>query len=58
MRVADIQELFDYNAWANERILTAAAEITDKQFVAPTRFPGGSLRGSLLHIINAILVTR
>jgi len=53
MRVADIQELFDYNAWANGRILTAAAGITAEEFTAPTRFPRESLRACLLHILNA-----
>jgi uncharacterized damage-inducible protein DinB len=59
MRVADIQALFDYNTWANERILAAAAGITAEQFIAPTRFPRTpaagpiphvTLRGTLLHI--------
>jgi len=54
MRVTDIQDLFAYNAWANERILAAATGITDEQFVAPTHFSGASLRGCLLHIVNAL----
>lgn len=54
MRVTDIQDLFAYNTWANERILAAAARVTDEQFVAPTRFPGASLRGCLLHVVNAL----
>src|SRR3954447_39181 len=54
MRIAEIQELFDYSAWANGRILAAAADITTEQFVAPARFPGGSLRGCLLHVVNAL----
>jgi uncharacterized damage-inducible protein DinB len=54
MRVADLRELFDYAGWANARILAAAAGITDEQFVAPTRFPQGNLRGCLLHILNAL----
>lgn len=54
MRVDDIRALFDYNAWANERVLSAAAAITDEQFTAPTRFPRGSLRGCLLHVLDAV----
>ena len=46
MRVADVQSLVAYNTWANGRILTAAAAITADEFVAPTRFPRGSLRGA------------
>lgn len=51
MRVADIQMLYDYNYWATARILCTAASITDEQFTAPTRFPWGSLRGTLVHIL-------
>ena len=53
MRVADITLLYDYNYWATERILRAAAEITDEQFVAPAAFPSGSLRGTLIHMLWA-----
>ncbi|HEY8599362.1 MAG TPA: DinB family protein [Thermomicrobiales bacterium] len=53
MRVSDIQDLFDYNAWANERLVTAAAALTAAEFAAPTRFPRASLRGCFLHILNA-----
>jgi uncharacterized damage-inducible protein DinB len=54
MRVTDIQELFDYNDWANERILSTAEGLTAEQFAAPTRFPGGSVRGCMLHIVSAL----
>jgi uncharacterized damage-inducible protein DinB len=54
MRVGDLRELFDYIAWANERILRAAEGLTAAQFVAPARFPGRSLRGCLLHVVNAL----
>ena len=54
MRVSDLQELFDYNDWANERILRVAEELTAEQFAAPTRFPGGSVRGCMLHVVSAL----
>ena len=54
MRVTDLQALYDYNDWANERVLRAADHLTAAQFVAPARFPGGSLRGCLLHVVNAL----
>ena len=54
MRVTDIQELYDYNDWANERILRTAEGLTAAQFAAPTRFPGGSVRGCLLHLVSAL----
>ena len=54
MRVTDLQALFDYNAWANDRVLTTAAALTNEQFIAPARFPGASLRGCLVHILAAL----
>jgi len=54
MRVTEIEALFDYNAWANERILRAASALTDEQFTAPARSPRESLRGCLLHILGAV----
>jgi uncharacterized damage-inducible protein DinB len=54
MRVTDLQELFDYNDWANARILSAAEQLTAEQFAAPTRFPRESLRGCMLHIVSAL----
>lgn len=54
MRVADIRELFAYNAWANARLLAAAATLTAAEFAAPTRFPRRSLRGYLVHVQNAV----
>src|SRR5262245_27849034 len=51
MRVADLQTIFDYNYWADERILSAAAGLTPEEFTAETRFPYGSLRRVLVHIL-------
>ncbi|MCL4393588.1 MAG: DinB family protein, partial [Chloroflexi bacterium] len=41
--------LFDYNYWANGRILRAAGAVTDEQFVAPGDYGWGGLRGTLVH---------
>jgi uncharacterized damage-inducible protein DinB len=54
MRVTDLRELFDDNDWANACRMRAADNLTAEQFVAPARFPGGSLRGCLLHVVNAL----
>lgn len=53
MKKADIVSILDYNSWANQRILTAASKIGPEQFVASAAFPHGSLRGTLVHIIDA-----
>ncbi len=53
MRVSDVRTLYDYNLWANDRILDTATALTAEQFTAPSRFPHGSLRGTLVHILRA-----
>lgn len=53
MQTAELQTLFDYNYWANERILQAAANVSDAQFVAPAVQSHASLRGTLVHTLTA-----
>ncbi len=51
--------LYDYNVWANHRIMDAAAIATPEQFVAPMAgLSFGSLRGSLAHVLSAEIVWR
>lgn len=45
--------LYDYNYWANDRILGAADHLTDGQFIAKTSDSHGSLRGTLVHTLSA-----
>ena len=52
MNIQGICTLFDYNYWANHRILTASAEVSHSQFDAPAGFPHGGLHSTLLHIMN------
>jgi len=58
MNKQDIQLLYRYNHWANERILNAAANVTDEQFLAPASYPHGGLRGTLIHILFAEWIWR
>src|SRR5215510_2664182 len=53
-----IQALYQYNAWSNVKILNAASNITQEQFVAPAAFPHGSLRGTLVHALFAEWIWR
>jgi uncharacterized damage-inducible protein DinB len=53
MNTRDVNLIYDYNYWANNRLLTAAAKVPQEQFVTPTPFPHGSLRGTLLHTLDA-----
>lgn len=55
MKTDEIQLLFDYNYWANGRILSAASRVSPEQYAAVTGFGIGfnSLRGTLNHILDA-----
>lgn len=58
MNKQDIALLYKYNQWANARILNAAANVTDEQFLAPSSFPQGGLRGTLVHALFAEWIWR
>lgn len=52
MDSASFRMLFDYNAWANARVLAAAAQLTPERFAEPTRLSHGSVRGTLVHVLG------
>jgi len=52
MNIRDIHLLYEYNYWANGKILTASAGVSHEQFIAPASFPYGGLRGTLVHIVD------
>jgi uncharacterized damage-inducible protein DinB len=58
MNKQDIQLLYQYNCWANKRILDAAANVTEEQFLAPAPYPHGGLRGTLTHALFAECIWR
>lgn len=54
MRATDIRTLYDYGYWATGRVLEATQQVSVEQFVAPAPipFPFGSLRGTLVHVLD------
>jgi len=58
MDTQNIQLMFNYNYWANGRILASASKVTEGQLHAPADFPYGGLHGTLLHIVDAELIWR
>ena len=58
MTTSEIAVLFDYNYWANHRVLDAAARVTPAQFIAPAGLSHGSVRGALVHVLSAEVVWR
>jgi len=53
VKIQDILLLYDYNYWANRRILDAAAPVEAERFVAETAHSFGSLQGTLVHTFEA-----
>jgi uncharacterized damage-inducible protein DinB len=58
MNANDLRTLFDYNYWANARILRVALEVTPEQFTAANTSSYGSLRATLVHTMRAELIWR
>jgi uncharacterized damage-inducible protein DinB len=53
MNLADIKTMFDYNYWANRLLLDTCEKISLAQFEAPTTHSFGSVRGTLVHTLDA-----
>jgi uncharacterized damage-inducible protein DinB len=53
MKLQEVMLLYEYNYWANHRLLTTAAKVSAEQFTAPGPFPFGGLRGTLVHTLDA-----
>jgi uncharacterized damage-inducible protein DinB len=58
MNKQDILTLYQYNQWANAKILGAAANVTTEQFLAGASYPHGGLRGTLTHTLFAEWIWR
>jgi uncharacterized damage-inducible protein DinB len=58
MNKQDIRTLYNYNQWANAKILNAAASVTQEQYLASASFPHGGLRGTLVHAMFAEWIWR
>ena len=58
MNISDLHLLYDYNYWANKRILDTAAELAPGQLRQRTTFSYGDLRETLIHTLDAEYVWR
>lgn len=48
-----IRQLYAYNSWATRRVLTAAEKLSAEQLYAPGTAGHGSIRDTLLHLMQA-----
>ncbi len=53
MTVAEVQELFAYNTWANRLMFAALKALPDEQYVRDLRSSHGGLHGTVCHIVWA-----
>jgi len=53
MSPEEIQQLYDYNAWANHRALGAAETLSSDQFIRSVASSFSSVRDTLAHICGA-----
>src|SRR5438105_9514284 len=53
MSPTEIQQLYDYNAWANRRSLAAAEKLKPEDFIKPLGSSFPSVRDTLAHIYGA-----
>ena len=53
MSPEEVRLLYEYNAWANRRSLSAAAALTPEQFTKPMSSSFSSVRDTLAHIFGA-----
>jgi uncharacterized damage-inducible protein DinB len=59
MKANEIIQLYEYNDWANARILDTTAGLSEAQFTAPVaKLSHTSLRGTLVHTLGAQWIWR
>jgi len=53
MDLKRVQGLFEYNRWANGRVLVAAARLTPEEFIRDLRNSHPSVRDTLVHVMSS-----
>ncbi len=54
MKIDEIKLLYEYNDWADVRLLAACARVSPEQYAAPASYGRGGLRAILVHILDNI----
>ena len=53
MTVKDLERLYDYGCWANERLLAVVSQLTPEAFTQDVAGSYGSVRNTLVHTLSA-----
>ena len=53
MRVSDLERLYDYSYWANQRLFGVITQLTPEQFTQDVAGSYGSVRNTLVHVLSA-----
>jgi uncharacterized damage-inducible protein DinB len=53
MNVRDLETLYDHGSWANRKLLGVVAQLTPEQFARTVDGTHGSVRNTLVHMLNA-----
>jgi uncharacterized damage-inducible protein DinB len=53
MKVEDLQTLYDYGYWANEKLFAVTAGLTPEEFTRPLGGGYGSIRSTMVHVLSA-----
>ena len=53
MRVADLERLYNYSYWANQKLFSALTQLTPEQFTQPVAGSYESIRNTLVHVMSA-----
>lgn len=53
MRVADLEALYDYSCWANQKLFDVVSDLSQQQFTQTVAGSYGSVRNTLVHVLSA-----
>jgi uncharacterized damage-inducible protein DinB len=53
MTVKDLERLYDYGYWANQKLFQVLSQLTPEQFTQSVSGSYGSIRNTLVHVLSA-----
>jgi uncharacterized damage-inducible protein DinB len=51
--VSDLKRLYDYNSWANRKLLSVVSQLSQDEFTRSVAGSYGSVRNTLVHVVSA-----